>query len=150
MRLSKVIRILVTVSMGAVLWIGYGAETAGKAASTAPPLQQNSAAANQPAKGDPVKGEQVYYWRCRPCHSVTAKYGPLLNDLYKRPRLGSGQPVNDETVTDKIMNAGGTNMPAYRYALSREDLANLLTYIRDGHCCTSQDNPPKNPRYRDP
>ena len=80
------------------------------------------------------------------CHNKYAKTGPLLHDLYQRSRLVSGEPVNDQTVTEKIKN-GGTGMPAYRHTLSDADLEDLLSYLRE-KCCFEADEPPRNPRYR--
>jgi len=148
--LKKAIGILSSVSMGMALFLGYLAGTSAQAAAVAPPLQGTRAARNQPAKGDPVRGSEIFYLKCNMCHSKTAAFGPLLDDLYKRSKLVSGKPVNDETVTDKIMNEGGEKMPAFRYTLSPADLADLLSYLREGKCCPDPDNPPPNPRYRAP
>ena len=73
-----------------------------------------------------------------------------MRDLYKRPRLISGQPVNDQTVAAKIKN-GGPNMPAYQYTLTEQDLADLVGFLREGKCCWEdfeEKEPPRNPRYK--
>lgn len=97
------------------------------------------------------RGEEIYYIKCWMCHNeytVKAKTGAVhLKDLYKRPRLTSGQPVNDRTVAEKIRN-GGPEMPAYRHVLSDADIADLLSYLREGHCCFEGSEPPRNPAYR--
>ena len=96
------------------------------------------------------RGEEIYTYKCWYCHNqYTVKAGTagtLLKDLYKKPRLMSGQAVNDETVSEKI-RSGGPLMPAYRYALSDADLADLVSYLREGKCCFEGEEPPRNPRY---
>jgi mono/diheme cytochrome c family protein len=69
-----------------------------------------------------------------------------LKELYKRPKLMSGQPVNDETVAAKIRQ-GGPRMPAYQHTLNAKDMADLLAYLRE-KCCWDADHPPANPRYK--
>ena len=97
------------------------------------------------------RGEEIYYIKCWMCHNeytIKAKTGAVhLKDLYKRPRLTSGQPVNDQTVAEKIRN-GGPAMPVYRHVLSDADMADLLSYLREGHCCFEGSEPPRNPAYR--
>ena len=98
------------------------------------------------------RGEELYYYKCWMCHNAysveAGTPATLLKDLYQRPMLLSGQPVNDETVAEKIRN-GGPGMPGYRYSLSDRDIADLLSYIREGECCFEGEEPPPNPRYRD-
>ena len=101
---------------------------------------QTTAAAGWP------RGEGIYYYKCWMCHNKYAKTGPSLHDLYQRSRLVSGEPVNDQTVTEKIKN-GAVGMPAYRHTLSDADLEDLLSYLRE-KCCFEADEPPRNPRYR--
>ena len=98
------------------------------------------------------RGQHIYYLKCWICHNdftIAADpkgAGPTLKGLYKRPRLVSGQPVNDETVAAKIRD-GGPGMPAYRHGMSDQDLKDLVTYLRE-KCCWDEYNPPANPRYR--
>jgi len=98
------------------------------------------------------RGEELYYYKCWKCHnsySVAAGTpAALLKSLYQRPVLMSGEPVNDDTVAEKIRN-GGPLMPGYRYSLSDDDIADLVAYIRSGDCCFEGEEPPPNPRYRD-
>jgi streptogramin lyase/mono/diheme cytochrome c family protein len=93
------------------------------------------------------RGEEIYYYKCWFCHNQYAKTGPPLKDLYKRPTLMVGGPVNDQTVADKI-RGGGPAMPAYRHTLKEADIADLIGYFRSGKCCFEGDEPPPNPRYR--
>ena len=97
------------------------------------------------------RAEEIYYIKCWICHNrrTTEAGTPArpLQDLYKRPRLMNGKPVNDETVAEVIRN-GGEKMPAYRYSLSHTDIAELLSYLREGKCCFRAEEPPRNPWYR--
>lgn len=96
------------------------------------------------------RGEEMYNFKCNMCHNKytnqVAPVAPLLEGLYKRPKLLAGDPVNDQTVTEKIKN-GGPGMPAYRHTLSDKDLEDLVRYLREG-CCPDPENPPSNPRFR--
>ena len=96
------------------------------------------------------RGEEIYYFKCWYCHNTyTVKLGTgavALKGLFTRDRLATtGQPVNDQTVAQKIRN-GSRRMPAYRAALGDADMADLLAYLRSDSCCF-EDNPPRNPRY---
>jgi cytochrome c553 len=84
-------------------------------------------------------------YKCWFCHNEFTKHIPKLTGLYQHPALLSGQPVNDDTVKDKIRN-GGPAMAAYKYTLSDADLDDLVSYLRE-KCCWNSDSPPSNPRY---
>ena len=103
------------------------------------------------AERGPLRGEEIYYYKCWMCHnSYTIKMGTgavPLKDIFKRPRLTSGQPVNDQTVSEKIKN-GGPAMPAFRNTLNDADIADVLSYLRDEKCCFEGLEPPRNPGYR--
>ena len=103
------------------------------------------------AEKGPLRGEEIYYYKCWICHNTyTIKAGTStvpLKDLFKRPRLTTGQPMNEQTVTEKIKN-GSPTMPAFRHSLSDEDIADLLSYLRDEECCFEGHEPPRNPSYR--
>ena len=103
------------------------------------------------ATSGPQRGEVIYYYKCWFCHNdftrAAGEPAPSLKDLFERPRLMSGQAVNEETVAEKI-RSGGPMMPAYRYSLSDQDMADLLSYFREGKCCFNEYEPPTNPRYR--
>ena len=103
------------------------------------------------AEKGPLRGEEIYYYKCWMCHnSYTIKVGTgavPLKDIFKRPRLTSGQPVNDQTVSEKIKN-GGPAMPAFRNTLNDTDIADVLSYLRDEKCCFEGLEPPRNPGYR--
>ncbi len=161
MSLTKGSKIVFLVSLGSAVWGGslIGQFAPEQGASLPPAAEktgtkdgyQRSAEIYEmktTAKDGPQRGEEIYYYKCWYCHNKYAKTAPLLKDLYKRPTLlPSGEPVNDRTVAAKIRN-GGPAMPGYRYALQDADIADLLSYFREGKCCFEGDAPPANPRYR--
>ncbi len=93
------------------------------------------------------RGENIYFFKCWMCHNQYAKTGPYLKELYKHSQLMSGDPVNDNTVAAKIKE-GGPGMPSFGTTLSDSDVADLVTYIKEGKCCVEGENPPANPWYR--
>jgi len=106
------------------------------------------------ADSGPDRGKEIYFFKCWVCHnSYTRAAGtpsPTLKDLYKRPIMMSGKPMNDENVLDQIRN-GSARMPGYRYSLNDQDLSDLVSFLRSGQCCWEdhdEDNPPANPRYK--
>lgn len=106
------------------------------------------------AKSGWERGQEIYLMKCWICHNdytIRAEpnaAAPTLRDLYKRPTLRSGQPVNDQTVAAAI-RGGNSRMPSYGSVLNDKDLSDLLTYLRE-KCCWDEMNPPANPRYRAP
>ena len=106
------------------------------------------------AESGPERGKEIYFYKCWVCHNAYTRAAgtpaPTLKDLYKRPKLISGQPVNDQTVAEKI-KTGGPLMPGFQYALSDQDIADLVSFLREGKCCwedSEEHNPPRNPRYK--
>jgi mono/diheme cytochrome c family protein len=100
------------------------------------------------AKSGPQRGEELYFIKCWFCHNQFAKTGPQLGELYKRGTFTmTGEPVNDQAVTEKI-RTGGPLMPSYGTTLKDADIADLVSYIKSGKCCFDSENPPPNPRYR--
>ena len=161
MRVRTASGIVLSVSLGAAAWaMGRPAPVQGASAQTAaakPPEKpaikdeyQRSAdlyTYTTSAKSGPQRGEELYFIKCWFCHNQWAKTGPTLKGLYTRPRMLTGQPVNDQTVAEKT-RVGGPLMPAYRYALTEADMADLLAYIKSPQCCFEAEDPPPNPRYR--
>jgi mono/diheme cytochrome c family protein len=92
------------------------------------------------------RGQEIFYYKCWFCHNEFTKDVPKLTGLYQHAALMSGEPVNDDTVREKIRN-GGPGMAAYKYALGESDLDDLVSYLRE-KCCWNSDSPPPNPRYR--
>src|SRR3954470_8598854 len=77
-------------------------------------------------------GRNVYDQHCIRCHepySTRGKNGPGLAGLNKKGFMPSGIPVNDDRMSDVIM-MGKSKMPAFRGAISKEQLEDLLLYIK--------------------
>jgi mono/diheme cytochrome c family protein len=98
------------------------------------------------ARSGTERGQEIFYYKCWFCHNEYTQDIPKLTGLFQRPTLISGQPVNDDSVKDKIRN-GGPTMAAYKYTLNDADLNDLVSYLRE-KCCWNSDSPPPNPRYR--
>jgi mono/diheme cytochrome c family protein len=163
MRFSKTLGLLAAIVLGVMIFeCGLGPGSA-KAQSTAEPsrpakpgapaddLQRSVRIFNYTmvATSGAQRGEVIYFYKCWMCHNKYTKSAPYLKDLFQRSKLVSGQPVNDQTVTDMIKN-GSPRMPAFRYTLSDADLADVLSYFRGGKCCYEEDDPPLNPWYHKP
>src|SRR5947209_688017 len=85
------------------------------------------------AQSGPGRGEEIYFYKCWMCHNELAQGGaPKLVGLFQRPMLVSGDPVNDETVKNKILN-GSANMPAYKHVLNEADLDRKSTRLNSSH-----------------
>jgi hypothetical protein len=102
-------------------------------------------------KSGVARGEEIYYMKCWICHNdftvkADPKAAPTLRDIYKRPKLMSGQPVNDDTIRNQIRE-GSARMPTYKYVFTDKDLTDLVTYLRE-KCCFDENNPPANPLYK--
>jgi len=93
------------------------------------------------------RGENIYFYKCWMCHNQYAKTGPYLKELFKHESLMSGDPVTAENVAAKIKE-GGPGMPAFGTTLKDSDIADLITYIKDGKCCVEGENPGPNPWYQ--
>src|SRR5256886_12517994 len=87
------------------------------------------------AESGAERGKEIYFYKCWVCHNdytrAAGTTAPTLRDLYKRPRLISGQPINDETVVAKIKN-GGPNKTAHPYTPTEQDLADLMGFLPEG------------------
>jgi len=100
------------------------------------------------AESGSQRGENIYFFKCFACHNHYAKTAPPLKDVYQHNTLWNGQRVNDDSVTVQIKNGSG-GMPAFRYSLSDKDVADVLSYLRDGrNCCFESEEPPANPLYK--
>ena len=76
-------------------------------------------------------GRRIYDERCLSCHaaySSSGKNGPSLQGLFKKRYMKSGIPANDDRVRDVIL-MGRPMMPAFRNALSRQEVDELLAYL---------------------
>ncbi len=98
------------------------------------------------AESGASRGENIYFFKCWMCHNKYAKTGPYLKSLYKHESMMSGDPVTDQNVMAKIKE-GGPGMPSFGTTLADSDIADVVTYIREGKCCVEGENPPANPLY---
>ena len=160
--------------LGLGMFFGMG-NPAGKSAMAQSASQSGSSTSSADTQPDPYqrsgdvfymrrmgtsgwqRGQEIWYMKCWICHNDFTReandpnkstVAPTLKELYKRPMLMSGQPVNDGTVKAKIQE-GGPGMPGYKYGLTDKDLTDLVEYLRE-HCCWDEQNPPPNPRFRNP
>ena len=170
MQRKGMLAILVTLAVGIVLSLGRPFGRSVEAQST--PRQSPGASSKDGsaddlqrsiridtyqvvAKSGAAHGETLYFFKCWMCHNdytIQAEFGnkaPFLHlkDLYQRPKLASGQPLNDDTVAAQIKN-GGPGMPSFRTTMSDSDVADLVSYLKEGKCCIDGTNPPVNPFYQ--
>jgi streptogramin lyase/mono/diheme cytochrome c family protein len=99
------------------------------------------------ADGGAGRGENIYFYKCWMCHNQYAKTGPYLKELFKHQSLMSGDAVTVESVTAKIKE-GGPGMPSFGTTLKDSDIADVVTYIKEGKCCVEGENPAANPWYQ--
>ena len=74
----------------------------------------------------------LYKVRCALCHYIErpeVKFGPSLKDLFKREKLISGKPVNEQNVAEWIAR-GSENMPAFRSTLNQKEIETIISYIK--------------------
>jgi cytochrome c oxidase cbb3-type subunit III len=103
------------------------------AAITLVPLSARSA-------GDSVETQRKYKAYCAECHGRYGQgNGPTSAILEKKPRdfgdCDRMARISDQLMIDVIRNGGYANglsadMPAWRYALSEEDMRDLVVLIR--------------------
>lgn len=71
--------------------------------------------------------------RCSLCHYLgrqETKFAPSLKDLFKQQKLMNGKPVNDETVSEWIIE-GSANMPSFKDTLTPEQIRLIVNYIKN-------------------
>ncbi|MEE8306431.1 MAG: carboxypeptidase regulatory-like domain-containing protein [Gammaproteobacteria bacterium] len=135
------------------LIVGVLGADMGAADKVEPSLQRSEEIYNYAtiATQGPGRGLDIYYHKCWKCHNdyaiAAGSPAPILNDLFDRSVLMSGEQTGVETVSEKIRN-GGPLMPAYKYELSSQDVADLVSYLREDDCCYLGEEPPANPKYR--
>jgi cytochrome c5 len=148
---AAIIAAALTATSPVAHWAASAQETQQGAESKAPardPYQKSLRVYEfkKAAESGTERGREVFYYKCWFCHNEFTKDIPKLPGLFQRTTLISGEPVNEDTVKNKI-RSGGPGMAAYKYALSESDLSDLVGYLREG-CCWNSDSPPPNPQYR--
>src|SRR5579872_2482629 len=94
-----------------------------------------------------LRGENVYFYKCWMCHNKYAKGGPYLKDLFQQENLVNGEPVSEDSVT-QFIKEGAAGMPSFKTTLSDAQVADVVSYIKQGKCCAEGEELPKNPWYR--
>ena len=128
------------------------AQTGAPAAAATNELQRSFEVYNYNVAGTSgaQRGEAIYYFKCWVCHNdytiAAGSPAPTLKDVFKRPQLRTGDPVNDATVANQIRK-GSAQMPGFGSFLKDNDIADILAYLHN-KCCYEETNPPKNPWYR--
>jgi mono/diheme cytochrome c family protein len=77
-------------------------------------------------------GRHVFDANCARCHepySSHGLHGPSLHNLYKKQYLPSGQPANDDRISEVILR-GRAKMPAFSGTVSDSQLDALLAYLK--------------------
>ena len=80
---------------------------------------------------DAAKGKEVFE-QCSVCHNADSdekKMGPGLKGLMAKAKMKNGKKPTDENVR-AIIKTGGGGMPAYEDMLSKEELDNLMAYLK--------------------
>jgi mono/diheme cytochrome c family protein len=83
-------------------------------------------------KKDPVAAGKEVFEQCSVCHNADSdekKMGPGLKGLTKKAKMKNGKAPTDENVS-AIIKAGGNGMPAYEDMLSKDELAQLMAYLK--------------------
>ena len=83
---------------------------------------------------DPTQafGRRVFDANCARCHEPYSKsglHGPSLHDLYRKQYMPSGQPANDERITETILR-GRSKMPSFYGTITQRQLDALLEYLK--------------------
>ena len=81
--------------------------------------------------GNAEKGKEVFE-QCSVCHNADSdekKMGPGLKGLFKKEKMQNGKKPTEENVR-ALINAGGNGMPAYEELLSKEELGDLMAYLK--------------------
>jgi mono/diheme cytochrome c family protein len=77
-------------------------------------------------------GRHVFDANCARCHqpySSRGLHGPSLKGLYKKQYLPSGQPANDDRISETVLR-GRAKMPAFGDTLTPDQLQALLAYLK--------------------
>jgi mono/diheme cytochrome c family protein len=77
-------------------------------------------------------GRRLFDNHCSRCHRAYSSrdlQGPSLKGVFRKPYLTSGQPANDERVTD-LIRYGRSKMPGYGQVLTQQQLDDLMAYLR--------------------
>ena len=79
-----------------------------------------------PTLGNASRGEDLFLANCAPCHGRDANgadYAPSLIHPFVAAK-------GDAELRETILNGRGGSMPAWRDKLSREEIGDILAYLR--------------------
>ena len=106
------IRIAALIAVSAAVILSGRMVVCGSAEPQRASSQAQGVAGTGSATADFPRGaEQIYMIKCWMRHNELAKTGPPLKDISKRPKLLSGPPVNDKTVSE-VIRTGSPRMPS--------------------------------------
>lgn len=111
---------------------GFGQAGGEKAEGKPGASGKESPGSAAPAPGDVGKGKEVYRMNCSICHytrNTQQKIGPGLKELYKRRKFTDGKKVDDASVRVWI-EKGGKDMPGFKELLNKEEIADLIAYLK--------------------
>jgi mono/diheme cytochrome c family protein len=76
-------------------------------------------------------GPETFKTRCAPCHGATGKGDTTMGKNLRLPDLGSpeAQKLSDDELAT-IITKGKGKMPAYERKLSKEQIEELVKFIR--------------------
>lgn len=117
--------------VSALLMLTAAALAVGQAKDTKAPAKKPTANAQQ-AAGDVKKGKQVYEDFCGVCHFSTnraKKIGPGLRGIYRRGKFADGKKADDPTMREWVIK-GGVDMPSFEDTLTKEQIEDLLAYLK--------------------
>ena len=84
-----------------------------------------------------TKGKVIFNDYCYRCHEVDSTrakplgpMGPQLSGLFRRAKLFDGKPVTEANVKEFIKTGPTPGMPGFRYALSDQEIENLIEYLK--------------------
>ena len=80
------------------------------------------------------RAKEIFQDYCFLCHDRASErvkpLGPSLNGLFKRQTLIVGKPVNEANVAEVIKTGPTPGMPAFRYALSDQEISDLVEFLK--------------------
>lgn len=84
------------------------------------------------ADGDAKKGEAVFNDNCAACHSTGTDQlvGPGLKGLFKKEKLVTGKPANEENVRAIINDGTSGGMPPMGGGMKDDEKDNLIAYLK--------------------
>ena len=81
---------------------------------------------------DPVVAGKEVFEQCSGCHNADSdekKMGPGLKGLFSKAKMKNGKKPTEESVK-ALINAGGGGMPAYEDMLSKDELSQVMAYLK--------------------